>query len=122
MSEIYDNMMYLLKYLTEMENTDVNEIGGTFHHDKMGNFKNGDGPAPDVYEVAEGIVNNLNLHPEFLEDDDKLYRLIDAITEVFHAKIESGEIFQRRSKKIKASDLPMNESIEKIKAEFKRFL
>lgn len=100
-------------------NKQIEEIGGTFHLDKQGKYQPGDGPAPEPYKMAEKVAKNLNLHPDYFKYEELFESFIYALHEVLLDKLESGEFSVKKKQK---NNISLNENIEKVKKNFKRFL
>lgn len=132
-----------LKRLVENKDKEVNELS-SFHINDDGNFEKGYGPAPDPYDMAQGVAKNMVLHPEFYKNEDLYFAFVNALYDVLVEKGENGEMFSGKKKhplsikKAQMNELDKeeemekhaighgisesNEKKEKIMSEFKRFL
>ena len=114
----------LRKSLTEQtEETSIEEMGGKFHFDDEGKFNPGLGPVPEPYEMAEIVSSKIELHPEYNKDEDLYRRFVDALYDILVTKANTGEAFYMSRKKGlgKIDQDQLNESVEKLKSEFKRY-
>lgn len=125
-----EQLNFLLKKKNVNEELNIEELGGPFHYDSMGKFKEGEGPMPDPLEMAEIVAKQIKIHPDFFKDENAgaLYEFFDHLKEILTIKNEADIYFpdEFKTNYPKVSDDQLNEnnevSINKIKSEFKRFL
>lgn len=92
-----------------------------FYVDDKGQYQKGRPDAPTPFEMAEKVANNLNLHPEYLEDEYAFREFVEALYEVLMTKADNGEIFYKK-KKQKFPEIINNGKIDEIKENFKRLI
>lgn len=92
-----------------------------FYVDDEGKFKKGRPDAPSPYEMAEKVSENLNLHPEFLENEYAFRDFVEALYEVLMSKADSGEIFYKKQNK-KFPEIINNGKLDEIKQNFNRLI
>lgn len=99
----------------------VEQKGMDFYVDEKGQYKKGRPETPTPYEMAEKVADNLNLHPEYFEDEFAFRDFVEALYEVLMTKADNGEIFYKKKKK-EFPKIINNGKLDEIKNNFKRLL
>lgn len=106
-----------LKFLQEQR------LNNDYFMDQEGQLQQGEMEVPDPHEMAEKVINDMRLHSSYMQDEDSARQFAEAFYEVINEKISSGEFFNiKRPNRLKISEPQLNENIDIIQNEFKRFL
>lgn len=122
-----EQLKFLLGNKTNVnEELDIDELGGMFHINDKGGYEEGEGPMPEPAEMADIVAKQIKLHPDYFKSENAgaLEEFFDYLREMLTVDNESNQLFPdaESEKFLKIGDEQMNESVEKIKSEFKRFL
>ena len=122
-----EQLKYLLDKKKDMkEELDIEELGGAFHLNNKGGYEEGEGPMPEPAEMADIVAKQIKLHPDYFKSENAgaLEEFFDYLREMLTVDNESDQLFPDAAseKFLKVTDDQLNESVEKIKSEFKRFL
>lgn len=121
-----DQLKHLLNNKKVNEELDIDELGGAFHYDNTGKFSEGEGPMPEPVEMADIVSKQIKLHPDYfkIENTGALEEFFDHLRELLMVDNETDQMFpdSRSEKFLKIDEPQLNESVEKLKSEFKRFL
>jgi hypothetical protein len=108
------------------EDLDIKELGGMFHIDNDGNFKEGEGPMPSPEEMADIVAKQIKIHPDYFkpENSGAFYEFFDRLQEILTVDNESRSMFPNTEieKLSNVETNKLNESKEKFKSDFKRYL
>lgn len=121
-----EQLKFLLNKKDIKEELDIEELGSPFHYDSEGKYQEGEGPMPEPAEMADIVAKQIKLHPDYFKPENAgaLYEFFDYLQEMLTVDNESDQLFPdaKKEKFLKIGDDQLNESVEKIKSEFKRFL
>lgn len=121
-----EQLNFLLKNNSVNEELNIDELGGPFHHNERGEYEEGEGPMPEPEEMADIVSKQIKLHPDYFKSENAgaLEEFFDYLREMLTVDNETRQIFpdSEKEKLLKIDDEQLNESVKKIKSEFKRFL
>jgi len=122
-----DHLNFLLSKKKDVnEELNIDELGGAFHYNEKGKFEEGDGPMPEPDEMADIVSKQIKLHPDYFKPENAgaLDEFFEYLKEMLSVDNESDQLFpdDEKDKFLNVSDNQLNESVKKIKSDFKRFL
>lgn len=121
-----EQLKFLINKKNVNEELDIDELGGPFHYDRKGKYSEGEGPMPEPIEMADIVAKQIKLHPDYFKSENAgaLDEFFDHLRELLTVDNETDLLNPdaRKEKFLHIDEPQLNESMEKIKTQFKRFI
>lgn len=120
-----DLIKSIKKVIKEDYDVELNELGSEEYHMTKGGLKSGAEPAPEPHRMAHMVINRMNLHPDYYENEELMSEFIEALYEMLKEKNEEGDIKAKDYEAMLTNPMKdksrLNESRDELKRVFKKF-
>lgn len=120
-----DLIKSIKKVIKEDYDVELNELGSEEYHMTKGGLEPGAEPAPEPHRMAHMVINRMNLHPDYYENEELMSQFIEALYEMLKEKNEEGDIKAKDYEAMLTNPMKdksrLNESRDELKRVFKKF-